>query len=259
MPGIDAASDVAVETPMETTVDTPVEAPVTKKPKLEEPIKAAEEAVKPAEESNSTEETKLKEPVKAVEEAAKPTEETKPAEETADSKKEEPQNGEPKGELEADKIQSNGHTAELETKASPVLRWAKLSDSAKAPTRGSAKAAGYDLYSAEEATIEPGKRKLVATDIQIEVPSGCYGRVAPRSGLAVKHGIDVGAGVVDEDYRGNVKVLLFNFGDTEFKVAPGDRIAQLVLERIIYADLEELPSLDETARGAGGFGSTGTN
>jgi len=265
MPGIDAASDVAVETPMETTVDTPaetpVEAPVTKKPKLEEPIKAAEEAVKPAEETKSTEETKLEEPVKAAEEAAKPTEETKPAEETADSKKEQPQteNGEPKGELEADKIQSNGHTAELETKASPVLRWAKLSDSAKAPTRGSAKAAGYDLYSAEEATIEPGKRKLVATDIQIEVPSGCYGRVAPRSGLAVKHGIDVGAGVVDEDYRGNVKVLLFNFGDTEFKVAPGDRIAQLVLERIIYADLEELPSLDETARGAGGFGSTGTN
>jgi len=260
MPGIDAASDVAVETPMETTVDTPaetpVEAPVTKKPKLEEPVKAAEEAVKPAEETKSTEE-----PVKAAEEAAKPTEETKPAEETADSKKEQPQteNGKPKGEPEADKIQSNGHTAELETKASPVLRWAKLSDSAKAPTRGSAKAAGYDLYSAEEATIEPGKRKLVATDIQIEVPSGCYGRVAPRSGLAVKHGIDVGAGVVDEDYRGNVKVLLFNFGDTEFKVAPGDRIAQLVLERIIYADLEELPSLDETARGAGGFGSTGTN
>jgi len=245
MPGIDAASDVAVETPMETTVDTPtetpVEAPVMKKAKLEEPVEAVE-AVKPAEET-------------------KPTEETKPAEETADSKKEEPQteNGEPKREPEADKIQSNGHTAVLETKASPVLRWAKLSDSAKAPTRGSAKAAGYDLYSAEEATIEPGKRKLVATDIQIEVPSGCYGRVAPRSGLAVKHGIDVGAGVVDEDYRGNVKVLLFNFGDTEFKVAPGDRIAQLVLERIIYADLEELPSLDETARGAGGFGSTGTN
>jgi len=260
MPGIDAASDVAVETPMETTVDTPVEAPVTKKPKLEEPVKAAEEAAKPAEETKPIEETKLEEPVKPAEEAAKPTEETKPAE-TADSKKEEPQteNGEPKGEPEADKIQSNGHTAELETKASPVLRWAKLSDSAKAPTRGSAKAAGYDLYSAEEATIEPGKRKLVATDIQIEVPSGCYGRVAPRSGLAVKHGIDVGAGVVDEDYRGNVKVLLFNFGDTEFKVAPGDRIAQLVLERIIYADLEELPSLDETARGAGGFGSTGTN
>jgi len=260
MPGIDAASDVAVETPMETTVDTPaetpVEAPVTKKPKLEEPVKAAEEAVKPAEETKSTEE-----PVKAAEEAAKPTEETKPAEETADSKKEQPQteNGKPKGEPEADKIQSNGHAAELETKALPVLRWAKLSESAKAPTRGSAKAAGYDLYSAEEATIEPGKRKLVATDIQIEVPSGCYGRVAPRSGLAVKHGIDVGAGVVDEDYRGNVKVLLFNFGDTEFKVAPGDRIAQLVLERIIYADLEELPSLDETARGAGGFGSTGTN
>lgn len=138
-----------------------------------------------------------------------------------------------------------------------TLRFAKLSERAKAPTRGSVDAAGYDLYAAEEKVIEPGKRACVKTDIQIEVPSGTYGRVAPRSGLAAKHGIDVGAGVVDKDYRGNVMVLLFNFGDAAFSVSPGDRIAQLVLEKICMAELEELPTLDETDRGDGGFGSTG--
>jgi len=141
----------------------------------------------------------------------------------------------------------------------PTLRFAKLSEHAKAPTRGSSVAAGYDLYAAEEMVIEPGKRACVKTDIQIEVPDGTYGRVAPRSGLAAKHGIDVGAGVVDKDYRGNVMVLLFNFGDAAFNVARGDRIAQLVLEKICMAELEELPTLDDTERGDGGFGSTGKN
>jgi len=138
-----------------------------------------------------------------------------------------------------------------------TLRFAKLSEHAKAPTRGSAVAAGYDLYAAEDMVIEAGKRACVKTDIQIEVPDGTYGRVAPRSGLAAKHGIDVGAGVIDKDYRGNVMVLLFNFGDSAFNVGRGDRIAQLVLEKISMAELEELPSLDETDRGDGGFGSTG--
>jgi len=138
-----------------------------------------------------------------------------------------------------------------------TLRFAKLSEHAKAPTRGSAVAAGYDLYAAEDMVIEAGKRACVKTDIQIEVPDGTYGRVAPRSGLAAKHGIDVGAGVIDKDYRGNVMVLLFNFGDSAFNVGRGDRIAQLVLEKISMAELEELPSLDETDRGEGGFGSTG--
>jgi len=153
------------------------------------------------------------------------------------------------------------HTAApVEEKAAkPTLRFAKLSEHAKAPTRGSSVAAGYDLYAAEEMVIEPGKRACVKTDIQIEVPDGTYGRVAPRSGLAAKHGIDVGAGVVDKDYRGNVMVLLFNFGDAAFNVARGDRIAQLVLEKICMAELEELPTLDVTERGDGGFGSTGKN
>ncbi|XP_038186421.1 deoxyuridine 5'-triphosphate nucleotidohydrolase, mitochondrial [Arvicola amphibius] len=139
------------------------------------------------------------------------------------------------------------------------LRFVRLSEHATAPTRGSARAAGYDLYSAYDYTIAPMEKAIVKTDIQIAVPSGCYGRVAPRSGLAVKHFIDVGAGVIDEDYRGNVGVVLFNFGKEKFEVKKGDRIAQLICERIFYPDLEEVETLDDTERGSGGFGSTGKN
>uniref|UniRef100_A0A3Q2XBK1 Deoxyuridine 5'-triphosphate nucleotidohydrolase n=2 Tax=Hippocampus comes TaxID=109280 RepID=A0A3Q2XBK1_HIPCM len=140
-----------------------------------------------------------------------------------------------------------------------VLRFAKLSEHATTPTRGSTKAAGYDLYSAYDYSIDPMDKAVVKTDIQIAVPHGCYGRVAPRSGLAAKHFIDVGAGVVDEDYRGNVGVVLFNFGKEKFKVKKGDRVAQLVCERIVYPELVEQEKLDDTERGAGGFGSTGSN
>ena len=100
---------------------------------------------------------------------------------------------------------------------------------------------------------------VVKTDIQIELPEGCYGRIAPRSGLAAKNFIDVGAGVVDEDYRGNLGVVMFNHSDLEFAIAKGDRIAQLICERIFYPTLEEVKTLTDTKRGADGFGSTGTN
>merc|ERR1719270_2102162 len=136
---------------------------------------------------------------------------------------------------------------------------AKLSENATIPTRGSARAAGYDLYSAEDLTIPARGKGLVKTDLQIKVPHGTYGRVAPRSGLAWKNHIDIGAGVVDEDYRGNVGVVMFNHSDGEFAVKKGDRVAQLVCERISYPEVEVLNSLDETVRGEGGFGSTGTN
>ncbi|KAK7116587.1 hypothetical protein V1264_002246 [Littorina saxatilis] len=140
-----------------------------------------------------------------------------------------------------------------------TLRFAKLTKEASTPTRGSELAAGYDLYSAYDYTV-PAHGKVVAkTDIQIALPEGCYGRVAPRSGLAAKHFIDVGAGVIDQDYRGNVGVVLFNFAETEFEVKKGDRIAQLICERIYLPALEEAESLDKTDRGAGGFGSTGKN
>ncbi|NWW05064.1 DUT protein, partial [Oreocharis arfaki] len=143
--------------------------------------------------------------------------------------------------------------------ASTRLRFTKLSDNAFAPSRGSARAAGYDLYSAYDCVIPPMEKAVVKTDIQIALPSGCYGRVAPRSGLAAKHFIDVGAGVIDEDYRGNVGVVLFNFGKETFEVKKGDRIAQLICERIYYPELEEVEALDDTERGEGGFGSTGKN
>uniref|UniRef100_A0A452E4G1 Deoxyuridine 5'-triphosphate nucleotidohydrolase n=1 Tax=Capra hircus TaxID=9925 RepID=A0A452E4G1_CAPHI len=139
------------------------------------------------------------------------------------------------------------------------LRFARLSEHATAPTKGSARAAGYDLYSAYDYTVPPMEKVLVKTDIQIALPSGCYGRVAPRSGLAAKHFIDVGAGVIDEDYRGNVGVVLFNFGKEKFEVKKGDRIAQLICERIFYPEIEEVQILDDTERGSGGFGSTGNN
>uniref|UniRef100_UPI00398E7125 deoxyuridine 5'-triphosphate nucleotidohydrolase-like isoform X2 n=1 Tax=Pristiophorus japonicus TaxID=55135 RepID=UPI00398E7125 len=98
-----------------------------------------------------------------------------------------------------------------------VLQFAKLSDNAYPPTRGSERAAGYDLYSAYDYVVLAQDKVIVKTDIQIAVPSGFYGRVAPRSGLAAKHFIDVGAGVIDEDYRGNVGVILFNFSKESFE------------------------------------------
>lgn len=90
------------------------------------------------------------------------------------------------------------------------------------------------------------------------MPEGTYGRVAPRSGLAWKNFIDVGAGVIDQDYRGNVGVILFNHSDTPFEIKKGDRIAQLILERIVHPVVVEADTLSDTDRGAGGFGSTGT-
>jgi deoxyuridine 5'-triphosphate nucleotidohydrolase len=140
---------------------------------------------------------------------------------------------------------------------SAVLQVKKLRPEAILPTRGSEWSAGYDLSSAEHLTIAAGARAVVKTALAIACPSGTYGRVAPRSGLTVKHGIHVGAGVIDADYRGEVGVVLFNLGDADFVIAPGDRIAQLVLEQIVLAPVTEVEELDATVRGAGGFGSTG--
>ncbi len=115
------------------------------------------------------------------------------------------------------------------------------------------------LFSAVDAVVLAGDKAMVPTDLSIACPPGTYARIAPRSGLAAKHFIDVGAGVVDEDYRGNVTVILFNFGKTDFEIKKGDRIAQLVLEKISMAQVEETDDLDETVRGDGGFGSTGVS
>jgi deoxyuridine 5'-triphosphate nucleotidohydrolase len=139
----------------------------------------------------------------------------------------------------------------------PTLQVVRLSESAVLPERGSEWAAGYDLSASQPATIVAGGRGIVPTDLQIGCPAGTYGRIAPRSGLTVKKGIHVGAGVVDADYRGPVGVVLFNLGDEDLEVKQGDRIAQLILEKIVMAPVEEVKELSETVRGAGGFGSTG--
>ncbi|WWC57752.1 uncharacterized protein I303_100287 [Kwoniella dejecticola CBS 10117] len=146
-----------------------------------------------------------------------------------------------------------------QTPAAPAntLLIKKLSPAATLPTRGSPLSAGYDLYSAEEKTIPARGKALIDLQISIAVPEGTYGRVAPRSGLASKHSIDTGAGVIDADYRGPVMVLLFNLSDDDFTVKKGDRVAQLILEKIVLADIAEVDDLDVTSRGSGGFGSTG--
>ncbi|KEF55018.1 deoxyuridine 5'-triphosphate nucleotidohydrolase [Exophiala aquamarina CBS 119918] len=147
----------------------------------------------------------------------------------------------------------------LTSNSQPPLLVKKLSPDATIPTRGSAFAAGYDLYASKPTTIPARGKALVSTDLSIATPEGTYGRVAPRSGLASKNFIDTGAGVIDADYRGEVKVLLFNHGEGAFEVKKGDRVAQLVLERIYTPEVMEVAELEESVRGAGGFGSTGVS
>uniref|UniRef100_A0A7S4IKG9 Deoxyuridine 5'-triphosphate nucleotidohydrolase n=1 Tax=Odontella aurita TaxID=265563 RepID=A0A7S4IKG9_9STRA len=142
-------------------------------------------------------------------------------------------------------------------KPATTLRVKKLSEHATIPSRGTPLSAGFDLSSAEQVMIPAGGRGIAKTDLAIACPPGTYGRVAPRSGLAVKKGIDVGAGVIDADYRGNVGVVLFNFGKEDFVIEKGDRVAQLILEKVCMHPVEEVEELTETERGAGGFGSTG--
>lgn len=140
------------------------------------------------------------------------------------------------------------------------VRYAAIHEDAREPTRGSMGAAGYDLYAVEDVQLEKGEYAMIDTGIVFEVPPGYYGRVAPRSGLAAKHGIDVLAGVVDSDYRASVRVILVNHGATSFCVQKGDRIAQIIFEKIgVPSGLERVSheELTSTERGAGGFGSTG--
>jgi len=134
----------------------------------------------------------------------------------------------------------------------------KCHELARVPSRGSTDAAGADLHSTEQTTLLPGQRKLIGTGLKMQIPKDVYGRIAPRSGLAHKHGIDTLAGVIDPDYRGEVKVLLLNTSDKEFEIQIGDRIAQLIFERFAIPTFEETSDFSEnTNRGESGFGSTG--
>ena len=128
-----------------------------------------------------------------------------------------------------------------------------------APSYATAGAAGLDVVAAEDLTLRPGDRHAVATGFAIAIPPGFEVQVRPRSGLALKHGITClnTPGTIDEDYRGEVKVILANLGDEPFEVRRGERIAQLVPAPVLKAKFEEVAELDATGRGAGGFGSTG--
>jgi dUTP pyrophosphatase len=138
-----------------------------------------------------------------------------------------------------------------------TLQFVRLTENALPPTRGSTLAAGLDLRSAYDITIPAFGKGLVETDLQILLPHGCYGRIAPRSGLALHHHISVGGGVIDPDYRGNVCVILFNHSVTPFHILRGDRIAQLICEQITHPVICEVSELNTTERNTGGFGSTG--
>ena len=127
------------------------------------------------------------------------------------------------------------------------------------PAYATAGAAGMDVVAAEALTLAPGARHAVATGFALAIPDGWEVQVRPRSGLALKHGVTClnTPGTIDSDYRGEVKVILANLGGDPFPVARGDRIAQLVPAPVTRATLTEVTELDPTARGAGGFGSTG--
>lgn len=134
----------------------------------------------------------------------------------------------------------------------------RLSPTANLPIRGSKYAAGLDLFANETKTIQPNSSALISTGIGMVIPHGYYGRIAPRSGFSVKTGLMVNAGVIDSDYRGEVKILFANPTANSVQVNAGEKVAQIVVERIALLDVEEVESLDETERGANGFGSTGT-
>ena len=132
-----------------------------------------------------------------------------------------------------------------------------VSGSGALPEYGSNAAAGADLRASEACDLAPGARAAIPTGIHLQIPPGHVGLVWPRSGLAVRHGIDTLAGVIDSDYRGEVCVVLVNHGPEPFRIEPGDRIAQLLVQKIERVAFTRAEALDETSRGEGGFGSTG--
>lgn len=142
-----------------------------------------------------------------------------------------------------------------------ILRVRRLRPGARLPARAHADDAGYDLHACEAATLAPGDRAMIATGIAVELPPRHAGWVVPRSGLAADHGIAIvnAPGLIDPGYRGEIGVLLLNTDlERPFEVAPGDRVAQLVITPLASPDVVEVGDVARTTRGAGGFGSTGT-
>lgn len=138
-----------------------------------------------------------------------------------------------------------------------LLKFKRLTTNATLPTRGSSAAAGLDLYSIDPVHLSPKQRALVRTGLAVAIPDGYYGRVAPRSGLATKNGIDVLAGVIDADYRGEIQCLLYNTGDETVELPAQTKICQLIIEKIVTPAVVWADELPDTPRGESGFGSTG--
>tara|TARA_B100000963_G_C22438481_1_gene585425 strand:- start:192 stop:620 length:429 start_codon:yes stop_codon:yes gene_type:complete len=139
-----------------------------------------------------------------------------------------------------------------------TLRVKLLSENATVPTRGSDQSAGWDLYAADDVIVPARGKAIISTDIAVAISTNYYGRIAPRSGMSWKNHTDIGAGVIDSDYRGPVGVVMFNHADSDLQIDKGDRVAQLVIEQISTQPLVVVEGdLDDTERGEGGFGSTG--
>lgn len=138
-----------------------------------------------------------------------------------------------------------------------TLSFQQIHPEAKLPSRGSDFAVGLDLHSVDTVRLNPGAREAVRTGLAVAIPDGFYGRIAPRSGLAFKHGLDVLAGVIDPDYRGEIKCLVINLGREELKINSGDRLAQLIVEKAAILEPIWESKLPETNRNEDGFGSTG--
>jgi len=134
-----------------------------------------------------------------------------------------------------------------------TVHFERMDETATIPIKGSKFSAGYDLFSAENYTIYPWRKVLVSTNIKIKLPEGVYGRIASRSGLSFKHDIEVGAGVIDPDYTGEIKIILRNFSDVQYDIKKNDRVAQLILEKCLINSIDT----NERKRNDGGFGSTG--
>ncbi len=141
--------------------------------------------------------------------------------------------------------------------AGKLIKVKKLEDDAITPTRTNASDAGWDLYSTVSSSIESKNRDMISTGISIEIPDGYVGLVWPRSGLSVKSGIDVLAGVIDSGYRGEIKVCLYNTSDQQVDIIKGDRIAQIIFQQLPDFEMIEADVLNGSSRGEGGFGSSG--
>ena len=151
----------------------------------------------------------------------------------------------------------NRHRAPFPTWNGPVLNVKKLDEDSVVPTKANGSDAGYDLYASHGTILQKHVHKLIKTGISMAIPDGYVGLIWPRSGMAYKYGIDVFAGVIDSSYRGEIGVVLYNSQYSNYSIEKGDRIAQILFQRIENFDLNLVENLDDTNRGTGGFGSSG--